>query len=290
MWQKTDLEPALYFVATPIGSARDITLRALDVLASADVLAAEDTRTLRRLMTIHGVDLAGRKVVAYHDHNGPAVRPRLIAMLGRGLSVAYAAEAGTPLIADPGFALAREAIEAGFAVRSVPGASAVLAALGVAGLPTDRFLFAGFPPPSGAARRSFLHDLAAVPATLVLYESPRRVRETLTELAQSFGDGRRAVICRELTKRFEEVRRGTLAELRDGLPEGDLKGEVVLVVDRAEAGATSAADIETALRQAMGRMSLKDAVEAVARAGDLPRREVYKAALALDAEKEWRKE
>lgn len=280
-WQTSDLAPALYLVSTPIGNARDVTLRALDVLASAEVLAAEDTRTLRRLMDIHGVPLAGRPLVAYHDHNGPVARPRLLADLASGRSVAYASEAGTPLVADPGFVLAREAVAAGHAVTAVPGASAVLAALSVAGLPTDRFLFAGFLPPASAARRRALADLAAVPATLVVYESPRRVRETLTDMADIWGSGRRAVICRELTKRFEEVRRGTLADLSGAFAGAAPKGEIVLVVDRGEGPAAGAGDVEAALAAALATMTVKDAAETVSRALGLPRRDVYRAALGL---------
>lgn len=280
-WQKTDIGPGLYLVSTPIGAARDITLRALDVLASADVLAAEDTRTLRHLMEIHGVALNGRQVIAYHDHNGPKMRPRLLGLLAEGRSVAYASEAGTPLVADPGFVLAREAISAGAPVIAVPGASAVLAALTVAGLPTDRFLFAGFAPSTGAARRRFLQEVTAIPATLVLYESPKRVRELFTDLVQICGSDRRAALCRELTKRFEEVMRGTLAEVSARLAEAEPRGEVVVVLDRAGEGAVTEADVEAALKAALATMSVKDAAQAVSQALGLTRREVYQVALKL---------
>jgi len=210
----TALGPGLYLVSTPIGAARDITLRALDVLAEADVLAAEDTRTLRHLMGIHGIPLGLREIVAYHDHNAPKARPRLLAALAEGKSVAYASEAGTPLVADPGYDLARAAGRAGYPVRPVPGASAMLAALTVAGLPTDRFLFAGFAPASGAARRTWLRDLSAVAATLVIYEAPHRIREMLADLSDIFGPDRQAALCRELTKRFEDVQR--VVALRPG--------------------------------------------------------------------------
>lgn len=284
MWQKTVLPPALHLVSTPIGTARDITLRALDVLASADVLAAEDTRTLRKLMEIHAIALDGRQIVAYHDHNGPAARPRLLTALADGRSVAYASEAGTPLVADPGFALARAAIAEGHAVLSVPGASATLAALTVAGLPTDRFLFAGFPPPAAAARRAFLAELAGVQATLVLYESPGRIRELLGDLVQVLGERRQAALCRELTKRFEEVRRGSLAELSQGVQDVPPRGEIVMVIDRAAEGQVTEDDLDIALRQALGSMSVKAAAEAVAGATGLPRRTVYQAALRVAAE------
>ena len=281
MWQKTVLPPALHLVATPIGAARDITLRALDVLGSADLLAAEDTRTLRKLMDIHGIPLGGRPLVAYHDHNGPQARPRLLQALADGQSVAYASEAGTPLVADPGFALARAAIAEGHAVVAVPGASATLAALTVAGLPTDRFLFAGFPPSAGGARRSFLTELAGVAATVVIYESPNRIQESLGDLVQIFGAGRMAALCRELTKRFEEVRRGTLADLADGARGDPPRGEHVLVIDRAPEGQVSGEDMDAALRRALETMSVKAAAEAVAGAMSLPKRMVYQAALRV---------
>ncbi|MDE3123207.1 MAG: rRNA small subunit methyltransferase 1, partial [Paracoccaceae bacterium] len=207
------LAPGLYFLATPIGAARDITLRALDILRSADVLAAEDTRTLRHLMEIHGIPLNGRPLVAYHDHNGVAARPRLLRDLGEGRSVAYASEAGTPLVADPGYQLSRAAIAQGYPVFAAPGPSAVLAALTVSGLPTDRFLFAGFPPATAGARKRFFESFAAAQATLVFYESPKRVSRTLGEMCDSLGQERQAAVCRELTKRFEEVSRGTLGDL-----------------------------------------------------------------------------
>ncbi|WP_127901065.1 16S rRNA (cytidine(1402)-2'-O)-methyltransferase [Solirhodobacter olei] len=275
------LGPGLYFVATPIGAARDITLRTLDILGQAEVLAAEDTRSLRHLMEIHGVALGGRPLLAYHDHNGAAMRPRILRALEEGRSVAYASEAGTPLVADPGYQLARAAIGAGHKVISAPGPSAVLAALTVSGLPTDRFLFAGFPPAAAGARKRFWAELAAVPATLVIYESPKRISRTLIELCESLGALRQAAVCRELTKRFEEVSRGTLAELAEAFAARDVKGEIVLVVDRAGEVVPEAGALEAALREALGRASVKDAAAEVAAALGLPRREVYQAALKL---------
>ena len=277
-------EPGLHLVATPIGAARDITLHALDVLSGAEVLAAEDTRSLRRLLEIHGISLGGRPLVAYHDHNGPEVRPRLLAALAEGRSVAYASEAGTPLVADPGYQLARAAIAAGHRVLAAPGPSAVLAALSVSGLPSDRFLFAGFPPAQAGARRRWIEELRAVPATLVLFESPRRVGRLLGELAAAWGGMREAALCRELTKRFEEVRRGTLASLAAEVAAAPPRGEVVLVVDRAPAAAEATPEtVEEALRDRLARMSLKAAVAEVAAETGRPRREVYQAALRLEA-------
>ena len=275
------MAPGLHFVATPIGAARDITLRALDILAGADILAAEDTRTLRHLMEIHGIALGDRPLWAYHDHNGPAVRPRILAALREGRSVAYASEAGTPLVADPGFQLARAAIVAGLPVLAAPGASAVLCALSVSGLPTDRFLFAGFPPAAAGARARFLAEIGAVPATLVLYESPKRVGRLLGEMAQALGAGRQAAVCRELTKRFEEVSRGSLAELADAFAGRDVKGEIVVLVDRAAETEVSDQDLEQALRTALLTLSVKDAAAEVARRLGLARRDVYQAALTL---------
>lgn len=274
--------PGLHFVATPIGAARDITLRGLDILAGADVLAAEDTRTARKLLDIHGVALGGRPLVAYHDHNGPAVRPRLLEALGQGKSVAYVSEAGTPLVADPGYALARAAIEAGHPVHAAPGPSAVLAALAVSGLPTDRFLFAGFLPTKAGERRGTLEELKGVPATLVFYEAPGRISATLAAAAEVLGD-REAALCRELTKRFEEVRRGTLDELAASVRSAPPKGEIVLVIDR-DRSAPDTADMASMLDAALERMSVKDAAAHVAAALSLPRREVYQAALERAAD------
>jgi 16S rRNA (cytidine1402-2'-O)-methyltransferase len=275
----------LHFVATPIGAARDITLRALDVLAGADVLAAEDTRTLRHLMEIHGIALNNRPLLAFHEHNWEAVRPKLVQALLDGKSVAYASEAGTPLVADPGYQLANAAIEAGAQVLAAPGASAVLCALMVAGLPTDRFTFAGFPPTTEKARVTFLTELAAQQATVILYESPKRIHKLLASLVVSHGGDRRAVLCRELTKRFEEVLRGTVSELAALIADRDVKGEIVLLLDRGQVKAASEATLADALRVALQHMTLKDAAAAVAVDFGVSRREAYQIGLSLgDAE------
>lgn len=280
---RINLAPGLYFLATPIGAARDITLRALDILSSAEVLIAEDTRSLRKLMDIHGIALEGRRVFAYHDHSKPSDRERALQALSDGKSVAYASEAGTPLIADPGYQLSRMAIEAGHSVISAPGPSAVLAALAVSGLGTDRFFFAGFPPNTSAARQAFISELANVPGTLVFYESPKRVHRMLEDLAQICGGNRQAVVARELTKKFEEVLRGSLDELRAELAERTLKGEIVVLVERAETGTNAASeeDISEALENAMKNLSLKDAVAQVSKDLNLSRRMVYQKALEL---------
>jgi 16S rRNA (cytidine1402-2'-O)-methyltransferase len=277
--EKQRLVAGLYFLATPIGAARDITLRALDILASADVLAAEDTRTLRHLMEIHGVSLGDRPLVAYHEHNNDAALPRLLRAIAEGKSVAYASEAGTPLISDPGFQLARAAIAEGYPVLSAPGASAVLCALTVSGLPSDRFLFAGFPPAAKGARQTFIRELAQVQATVILYESPKRVKALLDDLVQGLGVGRKSVVCRELTKRFEEVSRGTLGELAAAFDGRVVKGEIVVLIDRAPEQAADAATVEQALDLALTHMTMKDAAAAVAQAYGLARRDVYQLAL-----------
>lgn len=280
--QISALVPGLYLVATPIGAARDISLRALDVLASADVLAAEDTRQTRKLLDIHGVRRGSRKLLPYHDHNGPAQRPRLLAALAAGQSVALVSDAGTPLIADPGYRLVSEAVAAGHPVFAVPGASAVMAALAVAGLPTDRFLFGGFLPVRDGARRRVLGELAAVPATLVFYDSPRRLADSLRVMAEVLGPTRPGAICRELTKRFEETRRETLGALAEHYAQAaEPKGEVVVVVGPPPPPETDEDTLDAALREALETQSLKDAAAAVAESLALPRRRVYARALVL---------
>ena len=276
------LTPGLYLVATPIGNARDITLRALDLLATAEVLAAEDTRSLRRLMELHGVALGDRPLVAYHDHNGARVRPRLLADLAAGKSVLYASEAGTPMISDPGFDLARAAAEAGFPVTSAPGASAVVTALTLAGLPTDRFLFAGFLPSAGGPRKSALRDLSGVPATLVFYESPRRLPEMLLAAQDVLGD-REAAVCRELTKKFEEVRRGSLSELAGHYRETPARGEVVVLIGKGDSGSVREIDLEQEVNKALETMSVRDAADFVSTRLAGKRRPVYQLAMRLSA-------
>ncbi|CTQ48120.1 16S rRNA (cytidine(1402)-2'-O)-methyltransferase [Jannaschia donghaensis] len=274
------IEAGLHLVAVPIGTARDITLRALDLLAGADVLAAEDTRSLRRLMDIHGIALGDRPLIPYHDHNGPQALPRLLGALRAGRSVAYASEAGTPLIADPGFRLGVDARAEGIAVRAAPGASAVLTALCVAGLPTDRFFFNGFLPPKSAARKSALRDLAAVPGTLVFYESPRRLAAMLRDAAEVLGQ-REAAVCRELTKRFEEVRRGLLSDLAASYDEETTKGEVVVVIDRAAGVVADEATVEAALRVALQEGSVKSAAKDVSETFGIARNMAYQMALRI---------
>ncbi|MCC5963254.1 MAG: 16S rRNA (cytidine(1402)-2'-O)-methyltransferase [Rhodobacteraceae bacterium] len=273
------IAPGLHLIATPIGAARDITLRALDLLAGCDVLVAEDTRSLRHLMELHGLRPGGRPLLSYHDHNGARMRPRLLAALAEGKSVVYAAEAGTPMVADPGYDLAREAIAAGLPVHSAPGPSAMLAALTLSGLPSDRFCFLGFAPASAGARRRFLQEAAAIPATLILYESPKRVSRLLGELCEIAGGERPAALCRELTKKHEEVIRMPLAELEQDIRDRNLRGEIVLVIGRGRQAVAGPEALDQALEVALRDMRLKEAVAHVAQMLDLPRRQVYQAAL-----------
>jgi len=277
------LAAGLYLIATPIGTARDITLRALDLLSAADVLVAEDTRSLRRLMEIHGIALGERPLWAYHDHNGAKMRPRILASLAAGKSVVYAAEAGTPMVADPGFDLARAAVAGGHRLVSAPGPSAAVTALTLSGLPTDRFLFGGFLPSTAGRRRTALKELAAVPATLIFYESPRRVAAMLEDAAKVLGGDRRGALCREITKKFEETRRDTLKNLAVHCRENTLKGEIVVVIDRGDSSNVKEMDLDRSLQEALQEGSVRDAADLVAARFGLPRRKVYQRALHLSA-------
>lgn len=275
------LSAGLYFVATPIGSARDMTLRGLDILASADVIAAEDTRTTRKLMEIHGVPLGSRQLIAFHDHSREGAVSGLISLIKDGKSVAYLSEAGTPLIADPGYELGVAAALEGLVVTAAPGASAVLAALTVSGLPTDRFAFVGFLPAAKVQRETQIAELRNLAFTLVFYESPKRVREMLCSLRDILGCDRQAVVCRELTKKFEEIKRGTLEVLADSFEGTAPRGEFVVLVGRAGAVEVGQSDVEDALQQAMQTMRVKDAATTVAGALGLPRKQVYQTALDM---------
>ncbi len=280
------IAPGLHIVATPIGNLADITLRALAVLGAADAVLAEDTRVSRVLLDHYAIDTP---LLSYHEHNAAAMRPQILARFGRGEALALISDAGTPLISDPGYKLVIDAVAAGHAVTAAPGASAVMTGLVLAGLPTDRFFFEGFLPSRRGARRSRIAEIATIPGTLVLFESARRLPEALADLAVVMGP-RAAAVARELTKRFETVRRGTLADLAalyeaDGPPKGEV---VILVSPPGEAAPSSVADVERALAAAMATMSLKDAATVVAAGTGLPRREVYARALALAAPKRGR--
>ncbi len=272
-------------MATPIGNLRDISFRALATLAAADLVVAEDTRVTKTLLAHYGVTTP---LTAYHEHNADAVRPQLLARLEAGQALALVSDAGTPLISDPGFRLVGEALDRNVPVTAVPGASAVMAALTVAGLPTDRFFFEGFLPGRGAARRQRVAKLAAVPGTLVFFEAPRRVAETLADLAAVLGP-RRAAMARELTKMFETVVRGTLPELAAILAAGDPpRGEIVLLVEPPadDAPALDADTLDDRIRAALRTLSVKDAASVVAGETGQPRREIYARAIKLAATEE----
>lgn len=275
------LEPGLYVTATPIGHARDITLRALDVLKSCDLIAAEDTRVTAKLLSIYAISKPMR---AYNDHNAQAERPRLISRLRDGARVALVSDAGTPLISDPGFKLVRAAISEGVKVHAVPGVSAAVAALSVAGLPSDRFLFAGFPPPKQGERRTFFSELKAVNATLVFYESPRRLAESLADMAAEFG-ARTACVARELTKLHEDVRRADLVSLAESFPEPP-RGEVTVIVAPPEKQEPDFAMADRLLDTALAFMPVRAAADLVAEALGLSRRESYGRALARRKERD----
>ncbi len=274
------IDPGLHVVATPIGNLGDISFRAVRTLAAADAVLAEDTRVTKTLLAHYGI---ATPLIAYHEHNAAAMRPQLLGRLRGGAALALVSDAGTPLISDPGFKLVAEATAQGLPVTAVPGASAVLAALMVAGLPTDRFFFEGFLPARSAARRQRIAELGAVPGTLVFYESARRVIETLGDLAAVLGS-RDAAVARELTKKFETVRRGTLGDLAAAFEaEGPPRGEIVLLVGPPEAGAPAVgeADLDAKLRGAMERLSVKDAASVVSAETGLARRQVYARAIEL---------
>ena len=272
----------LHIVATPIGNLRDITLRAIDTLSQVDFIACEDTRITARLMSAHDIRTS---MTAYHEHNAARVLPGMIKRLENGETMALVSDAGTPLISDPGYRLVSEARDAGAVVTPVPGASAPIAALSIAGLPTDRFMFAGFLPNRRGPRKRAIAELAAVPATLVILESARRLAACLADLTDILGP-RPAAVTRELTKRFEEVRRGPLDALAAHYNEaGPPKGEIVLVVAPPDGHATDTALDQTAidglLRHALETRSLRDAAQAVAADTGLPRRQLYNRALEL---------
>jgi 16S rRNA (cytidine1402-2'-O)-methyltransferase len=273
------LDPGLYVVATPIGHASDITLRALRVLGGVDAIACEDTRVTAKLLAIHGISTS---LTPYHDHNARTAGPALVKRLADGGRIALVSDAGTPLVSDPGYRLVRACADAGVAVIPIPGPSAVLAALCVSGLPTDRFLFAGFAPPRTGPRRRFLAELATVPATLVLMESPRRLAAALADMAEILGP-RQAVVARELTKLFEEVRRGALAELADHYREAaPPRGEVTLVVSPPAAPPQADdAEVDRLLSAALDEASVRDAAEQVAAETGLAKRHLYARALEL---------
>lgn len=276
------IEPALYLVATPIGNLGDITLRALETLAGADVLACEDTRVTRVLLDRYGIQ---NRPYAYHEYNADEVGPKLLRALEEGRSVALVSDAGTPLVSDPGYRLALLAIEAGYRVVPIPGASAPLAALVGAGLPNDAFFFAGFLPAKDKGRRDRLAELGAIPATLIFFESPHRIAATVAAAADVLGGERKAAVCRELTKTFEEFRRGSLGELAAHYAGVDnVKGEIVLLVGPPDAKVAEEADVDAILRDLAGTMPTAKAAGEAARLTGLPRKDLYQRLLAMKEE------
>ena len=274
---KSDLTPGLYVTATPIGNASDITLRALRILKDCDLIAAEDTRVTAKLLSMHGIE---KPLTAYNDHNAARERPKLIARLRQGAVVALVSDAGTPLISDPGFKLVREAVQEGLPVHAIPGPSAVMTALALAGLPTDRFFFAGFLAHRSGERKTALAEIKDVRATLVFFESAQRLAESLADMAEVFGV-RTACVARELTKLHEEARRGLLHDLaahyeKSGAP----KGEVTLVVSPPHEVAADMSRVDRALERALEFMPLRAAVDLVSEMLEAPRRAVYERALA----------
>lgn len=275
------LAAGLYLVATPIGNLADISLRALSVLAKADLIAAEDTRHSRKLLTHFGIR---GEMTPYHEHNAARERPRLLAHMRAGFSVALISDAGTPLVSDPGYKLVREALNEGLTVVSIPGPSAVLAGLTSAGLPSDTFLFAGFLPPKSGARRTRLEELKSVPATLVFFDASSRLAKSLADMADLLG-AREAAVAKELTKLHESVARGTLPELAASIRHAEeMKGEFVVVVGppRAEEAETGDAEIVASLKQALAHESFRDAVRSVAERFGVKRSRVYDLGLSLE--------
>jgi 16S rRNA (cytidine1402-2'-O)-methyltransferase len=272
------IAPGLHIVSTPIGNLGDITLRALSTLAAADLIACEDTRVTRKLLDRYAI---AAPLTPYHDHNATTARPKLLQRLAEGAAIALVSDAGTPLISDPGYKLVRAVQEAGYPVTAIPGASSILAALAVAGLPTDQFFFVGFLPPKQGARRARIAELARVPATLIVFETGPRLAEALADLAAGLGE-REAAVCRELTKLHEEVRRHLLKTLAQASANQETRGEFVLVIAPPPADAAPRAeDADALLRAALARTSLKEAVGEVMIATGLPRRTLYQRALAL---------
>ena len=275
------LAAALYLVATPIGNLADITIRALETLAAADIVACEDTRVTRVLLDRYGIR---QRPTPYHEHNADEAGPRLIAALSEGKSVALVSDAGTPLVSDPGYRLVERALDAAIKVVPIPGASAVLAALTASGLPSDAFLFAGFLPVKAGQRRTRLEELRPAPATLIFFESPHRLAEALAAMAETLGGERRAVVARELTKAFEEVRRGTLGELAAHYGAAATpKGEIVVCAAPPEKQAAEGQDVDRLLASLAAEMPASKAAAEAARMTGLGKPELYRRLLELKA-------
>jgi 16S rRNA (cytidine1402-2'-O)-methyltransferase len=271
----------LHVVATPIGNARDISLRALEALAACDMILAEDTRVTSKLLAIHGIK---KSLAPYNDHNAAEARPRILEKLRGGAAIVLVSDAGTPLVSDPGFKLVRAVLDEGLPVQALPGASAALTALALAGLPTDRFVFAGFLSSKAGERARALEELKGVRASLIFFESGPRLAESLAAMAQVLGD-RAAAVARELTKMHEEVRRGSLAELAAHYEKASVpKGEITLVIGPPAEVAPDTAAIDAALKAALPFMPVKAAAEMIAGLTGAARKSVYDRALELKDE------
>ena len=280
--EEPELAPGLYLVATPIGNLADVTLRALDVLRRVDRIFCEDTRVTARLLARYGIS---KRLGVYQDHNAEVARPMILAALRRGERVALVSDAGTPLVSDPGYKLVRAALAEGLPVTAAPGPSAALTALILSGLPSDAFLFAGFLPSRQAARRRALERWRTLEATMVFFEGPSRLAESLADMADVLGN-RAAAVARELTKLHEEIRRGRLAELADHFCRaGPPRGETVVVVGPSEASEPSLEEIDRRLREALAEFGVRDAAAKIAAETGLGRGAVYRRALAIRGEK-----
>lgn len=279
------LPGGLYVLATPIGAANDITLRGIEALRAADMLVCEDSRVLKRLLSLHGVELRQRKLVVYHDHNAQEIRPQVLEALKSGASVVLTSDAGTPLVSDPGFRLVAEAHDAEVPVRALPGPSAAIAALSIAGLPCDRFVFLGFLPPRSGPRERELSVWSEAPATLILYETGARLAKTLRSANTVLGN-RTAAVCRELTKTYEEVRRGTLSELLAAVEaSGRLKGEIVLLIaPRDTPRELDLSSLDTAIREGLKTASVKEISRTISEQMSISRKIVYDRAVELSRE------
>ena len=279
VWAKKELASGLYIVSTPIGNLRDITLRALDVLASADEVWSEDTRQTQKLLGRYSINV---KLSSYNDHNAANRRPLITEALKNGKTIALVSDAGTPLISDPGWKLVNEAIKAGANIIPIPGASASLAGLVASGLPSDRFFFTGFLPSKRQARRKALNDLSAIPSTLIFFERSSRLEDTLRDIGEVFGINRQVVIARELSKLFEEVRRGTVKQIIESVADKETpKGEIVLMVGPPMKASVDMGTTDVALKVSLRTKSVKDAVDEVSSQLGISKRSCYQRALEI---------
>ena len=276
------IETALYLISTPIGTLADFTFRAVSVLQNANILLAEDTRVLKKLMNLMDIDLKGRVIRTYNDNSKDEVRLKYILELEKNNSIAFCCDSGTPLISDPGFKLVKEVISKGYKVISVPGASSVLVALCQSGLPSDKFFFGGFPPVKKNQRIIFFKNLLAIPSTSIFFESPKRIIASLEALGEVFGDSHNVVICRELTKSFEENKRGKISSIIKNLKSEDkLRGEFTIVVDKKKTIKPDLNFIRNDLRLLINKNSFKDAVSTISNKYSLSKREVYNIGLKI---------